>query len=260
MGIVHTIRVSWSHRVLIQSLVARQVRARYRGSALGFLWTFLNPLLLMLVYSLVFRVYMRFDMEDYGAFLFAGLLPWIWLSSSLSEAVGSIVSSGNLITRAMFPPEVLPIVSVLSSGANFLFSLPVLFLIYLAYGVPIGLAVIALPLVVAVQLVLTLGLALGLSALNVQYRDVQHLLSNLLVFWFFLCPIIYPLSKVPEGLRVLTLANGMGALVAAYQDVLFHGRFPSWPHLALAAAGSIAVLLAGDAIFRRRREGFAELL
>jgi ABC-type polysaccharide/polyol phosphate export permease len=260
MGIIQTIRDCYAHRVLIQSLVARQLRARYRGSLLGFVWTFLNPLLLMLVYSLVFSVYMRFDMEDYGAFMFAGLLPWLWFSSSLSEGVNSIVSSGNLITRAMFPPEVLPVVSVFSNGLNFVFSLPVLFLIYLAYGVPIGPAVLALPVVMAVQLVLTLGIVLALSALNVQFRDVQHLLGSLLVFWFFLCPIIYPLSKVPGGLRIFALGNLMGALVTAYQDVLFHNRLPSWPLLGLAAAAAVAILLVGDALFRRHRETFAEWL
>jgi ABC-type polysaccharide/polyol phosphate export permease len=259
-GIVGTFKICYAHRVLIQSLVARQVRARYRGSALGFVWTFLNPLLLMLVYGLVFRVYMRFDMEDYGAFLFAGLLPWLWFSSSLSEGVNSIVSSGNLITRAMFPPEVLPVVSVLANAVNFLFGLPVLFLVLLAYGVPIGVSVLVLPLLIAVQMVLTLGFALALSAINVPYRDVQHLLGNVLIFWFFLCPIIYPLAKVPERLRIFTLGNLMGALTTAYQDILFHGRFPSWPLLAVAVAGSIVVLLLGDRVFRRYRESFAEWL
>ncbi|MFH1680707.1 MAG: ABC transporter permease [Candidatus Eisenbacteria bacterium] len=260
MGIIDTIRDCYAHRVLIQSLVARQIRARYRGSLLGFVWTFLNPLLLMLVYSLVFSVYMRFDMEDYGAFMFAGLLPWLWFSSSLSEGVNSIVSSGHLITRAMFPPEVLPVVSVLSNGLNYLFSLPVLFAIYAAYGVPIGPAILALPLVMAVQIVLTLGLVLALSALNVQFRDVQHLLGNLLVFWFFLCPIIYPVSKVPDRFRVFTLGNLMGVLVTCYQDILFHNRLPSWSLLGLVGAAAVALLLVGDALFRRHRETFAEWL
>ncbi|MFH1277635.1 MAG: ABC transporter permease [Candidatus Eisenbacteria bacterium] len=260
MGIAQTIKDCYAHRVLIQSLVARQVRARYRGSALGFVWTFLNPLLLMLVYSLVFTVYMRFDMEDYGAFMFAGLLPWIWFSSSLAEATGSIVSSGNLITKALFPPEVLPITSVLANGINFLFSLPVLGVILLAYGVPPSVTLVALPLLVLVQLVFTLGFALMLSAANVQYRDVQHLLGNILVFWFFLCPVIYPVSKVPERFRIFALGNGMGALVTAYQDILFHGRFPEWNLLGLVAGSAIVVLLLGDAVFRRYRESFAEWL
>lgn len=257
---IRTIKDCYAHRVLIHSLVARQLRARYRGSLLGFVWTFLNPLLLMLVYSLVFTVYMRFDMEHYSAFMFSGLLPWIWFSSSLAESTNSIISSGSLITRAMFPPEVLPVVSVLANGANFLFSLPVLFIIFLFSGVDFGIALIALPIVIIIQLILTLGLSFFLSALNVQYRDVQHLLANILVFWFFLCPVIYPLQKVPDQFRIFTLGNGMGSLIVAYQEILFHQRFPSWGMLAAVGALSLAVLFLGDRVFRRYRESFAEWL
>jgi len=260
MGIIHTIRDCLAHRVLIQSLVSRQIRARYRGSVLGFVWTFLNPLLLMLVYSLVFSVYMRFDMEDYGAFMFAGLLPWIWFSTSLAEGTNAIVASGNLITRAMFPPEVLPVVAVFANGANFLFSLPVLIGIFIVYGVPLTVALVALPLILLVQFILTIGLVLLLAALNVPYRDVQHLLGNILVFWFFLCPIIYPLEKVPAEFQVFTLGNLMGALVTAYQDVLFYGRFPAWDMLAGVAVLAVVVLLVGDKVFRTYRESFAEWL
>ncbi len=260
MGIVRSIRDCYAHRVLIQSLVARQLRARYRGSVLGFIWTFLNPLLLMLVYSLVFKVYMRFEMEDYGAFMFSGLLPWLWFSTSLTEGANSIVSSGGLITKAMFPPEVLPVVAVLSNCANFVLSLPMLFLVFLFVGVPIGPALVALPAVMAVQILLTLGAVFLLSALNVQYRDVQHLLANFLTFWFFLCPILYPLAKVPPNLQVVSLGNLMGSLVVAYQDVLFYNRFPAWDRLALVAAVAVGVLLVGDSVFRRHRESFAEWL
>jgi ABC-type polysaccharide/polyol phosphate export permease len=260
MGIVRSVRDCYTHRVLIQSLVARQLRARYRGSVLGFVWTFLNPLLLMLVYSLVFKVYMRVEMENYGAFMFAGLLPWLWFSSSLTEGANSIVASGGLITKAMFPPEVLPVVTVLTNCANFVLSLPMLFLVFLVMGVPIGPALVALPAVMAVQLLLTLGAVFFLSALNVQYRDVQHLLANVLTFWFFLCPVLYPIAKVPQKLQIVSLGNVMGSLVVAYQDVLFYNRFPAWGRLALVSLAALGVLLVGDAVFRRHRESFAEWL
>jgi ABC-type polysaccharide/polyol phosphate export permease len=227
---------------------------------LGFVWTFLNPLLLMLVYTLVFKVYMRFDMENYGAFMFSGLLPWLWFASSLTDGTNSIVSSGSLITKAMFPPEVLPVVAILTNCANFILSLPMLFLIFLFAGVPVGAALVALPVVMAVQLLLTAGVVLALSALNVQYRDVQHLLTNILTFWFFLCPVLYPLSKVPASLKLVSLGNLMGSLVVAYQDVLFYNRFPAWDRLALVAVVALGVLLLGDSVFRRHRESFAEWL
>lgn len=259
-GIVQTFKDCVNHRALIQSLVARQIRARYRGSVLGFLWTFLNPLLLMAVYSLVFKVYLRFEMENYGAFMFCGLLPWIWLASSLTEGTNSLVEGASLITRAMFPPEVLPVVAVLTNMMNFLFGLPMLYLVFMFSGVTTGAAVVALPVVMAVQLVLILGLVFLLSSLNVQFRDIQHLLANLLVFWFFLCPIIYPITKVPERFQFLALGNVMGVLVVAYQDVLFYNRFPSWGRLAFVLVVALIVLLLGDLVFRRNRETFAEWL
>jgi lipopolysaccharide transport system permease protein len=260
IGLVESARDCYTHRALISTLVARQLSARYRGSVLGFLWTFLNPLLLMLVYSLVFKVYMRFEMEHYGAFMFCGLLPWLWFSSSLNEGTNAIVANASLITKAMFPPEILPVVSVLANFVNFLLSLPVLFAIMLVVGVPIGAAVLVMPAVMLVQLVLSLGMVLFLSALNVRFRDVQHLLANILTFWFFICPIIYPLAKVPERMRFVALGNLMGSLVTAYQDVLFYNRLPSWERLALVGLAALAVLALGSWVFRQHRESFAECL
>jgi len=260
MGILDSIRECYNYRALIHSLVARELKARYRGSLLGFLWTFLNPLLLMAVYSLVFTIYMRFRMENYGAFMFSGLLPWLWFASSLSAGATSVVAGGSLITKAMFPPIVLPVVAVLSNLCNFIFSLPMLLLVFLLMRVSIGPAVLVLPVVMVVQVILCLGFALLLAALNVQYRDVEHLLANILTFWFFLCPVLYPLAKVPEKLQFVALANLMGSLVVAYQDVLFYNRLPRWSVLGLVFVCAVGIVLVGEWAFRRRRDSFAEWL
>lgn len=260
MGIVQSLRDCYAYRALIQNLVVRQTHARYRGSVLGFLWTFLNPLLLMLVYSLVFTVYVRYEMEAYGAFVFCGLLPWMWFAGSLTEGANSIVASGSLITKAMFPPEVLPTVSTLANVVNFVLSLPVLALVLLVSGRVPGPELLALPVVIFVQLLLTHGLVLALSALNVRFRDIQHLLANLVTFWFFLTPILYPVASVPDRLGFLNVMNFMSPLSVAYQDVLFHGRWPQWGPIAGVAVVALAALLAGDWVFRRHRESFAEWL
>jgi lipopolysaccharide transport system permease protein len=260
MGIVESARKCFAYRALIHNLVLRQLSARYRGSVMGFLWTFLNPLLLMLVYSLVFTVYVRFEMEAYGAFVFCGLLPWLWFTNSLSEGTNSLLAGGNLITKAMFPPEVLPVASLLSNLANFVLSLPVLLVVLAVEGHFPDWTLVALPVVILVQLLVTVGMVMALSALNVQFRDVQHLLMNLLTFWFFLCPILYPASNVPERLQFVNDLNFMGTLSMAYQDVLFHHRFPDWSRLAIVAGVAVVFLLVGDATFRRYRESFAEWL
>ena len=258
MGIAQTFRDCYAYRALIANLTSRQVNARYRGSVLGFLWTVLNPLLLMAVYSLVFTVYARMDMENYGAFVFTGLLPWLWFVSSLSEGAGAIVGNGSLITKAMFPPEVLPLVSVLANLLHFLFALPVLFVVLAIAGIPPSPSIVVLPLLLALQTIIMLGFVFLLAALNAQFRDVQHLLQNLLTFWFFLCPVLYPVSNVPAKLRAFHSFNFMGELVVAYQDVLFHRHFPDWRSLAGIAVVAVALLFLGEWRFRRVRDSFAE--
>src|SRR5262249_35323923 len=157
-------------RALIVTLVLRELRARYRGSLLGFLWSFLNPLLLMLVYVLVFAVYLRVPWENYAVFLFTGLLPWLWFSSSLAPPAGVTVGSGGLVKRVLFPAEILPLVSVLSNLANLLLSLPLLLGFLWLFGVRPGPTLAFLPMLLGVQLLLTVGLALPLAALNVHLR------------------------------------------------------------------------------------------
>lgn len=235
-----------ARRELLGALVWRDLKARYRGSALGFLWTLLNPLLLLTIYSLVFSVYMRVDAPHYPIFVFAGLLPWSWFSSALLAGTTSIVEGGNLIKRVAFPPQVLPAVVVTSTLVNFLLALPLLFVFVLASGLRVGPALLALPLLVAIQYALTLALALMLAMVTVRFRDLQHLVANFLTLWFFLTPVLYPVSYVPEQYRILLALNPMATVVVGYQDVLYRSRWPA-PE-ALAGAAACAVVLAALAL------------
>lgn len=248
----------YRHRELVANLVAKELKARYRGSTLGMLWTFLNPLLLLLVYAIVFSVYMRVQMENYAVFVFAGLLPWIWFSSSLMEGVNSITSSGPLITKSMFPAEILPMVKIISNMFNYLFSLPLLFIFMAIYGVPLTLHILWMPFIAAAQLLFTIGLVYMAAAVNVRFRDVQHILGNLLVLWFFLCPIIYPISQTPEKWRFTFYLNPMAALILSYQDIFIHGRAPSLFILAALVAVGAAITLVGFRQFDLYKESFAE--
>jgi lipopolysaccharide transport system permease protein len=162
----------FAYRELIQVLVVRDLKARYRGSVLGFLWTFLNPILLMATYTLIFSVYMRIEMEHYAAFLMTGLLPWLWFSSSLLLGATSVVDGGGLLKKVFFPPQVLPAVTVLTNFANFLLSLPLLVGFLLLFGVRVGWTLVALLPLMVIQLVLTYGLTLIVGAVTVRYRDV----------------------------------------------------------------------------------------
>jgi lipopolysaccharide transport system permease protein len=252
------------YRGLISSLVARELKARYRGSALGFFWSFINPLMLLSIYSFVFKVILpgthSKEVEPFALFMFCGILPWTWFSSSLSEAAGSLIAGGNLIKKVLFPAEILPLVSVLANMVHFLLGLPILiaFLFYYRRW-PDGLDLFWFPVTVLVQLIFTSGLALILSALTVHYRDIRDILSNVLTLWFFSTPIIYWIKEAPGlGKHVLDL-NPMTHIIVSYQEILFFtGPIGHWKWLLATGAASVALFLAGLWLFDRLRDSFAE--
>src|SRR5689334_6163487 len=162
------------YRGLIQSLVARELKARYRGSVLGFFWSFVNPLLLLGIYSFIFNTILpnrEADVQPYSLFMFCGILPWTWFSSSLMDASGALIAGGNLIKKVLFPAEILPIVSVLANMVHFFLGLPILLISLLIFRPPTAWHFVWLPVVVLVQLVFTCALALIVSALAVHFRD-----------------------------------------------------------------------------------------
>lgn len=255
------LRELYRYRGLVWALVLRHLATRYRGSLLGFLWSFLNPLCLMLVYVLVFRFYIRFDqVEHYTVFVFCGLLPWLWLTSSLQEGTSSIVASGHLITKSMFPAHILPAVSVITNLINFLLSIPILLVFMWALGVKFYSTLLLVPVLVIVQCVFLYGATLALGALNVHFRDVQHIVGNLLTFLFFLCPIIYPVETVPERFRFTLDYNPLALITSFYHKLVLDGALPGSGEFLYVLAASIIMLLAGLGIFNRYRESFAEVL
>ena len=252
------------YRALIQSLVARDLKARYRGSVLGFFWSFVNPLLLLLVYTFVFTVVLPGvhppELEPFAVFMFCGILPWTWFSSALLESSNVLIASGNLIRKVLFPAEVLPIVTVFAGMAHFCLGLPILaaFLVY--YRVPVAVGDLAwFPVIVLIQLALTLGLALLLSALAVHFRDIRDLLANVLTLWFFATPIIYAFSQAPTAIRPYLSLNPFTHLAIAYQEVLFRrGSFTEWPRLVAVGGCAVIVLVAGYFVFDRLRDTLPE--
>ena len=261
---LHNLARLFRYRGLIQSLVARELKARYRGSVLGFFWSFINPLLLLLIYSIVFRYFLpaRFEgIDHYELFMFCGILPWTWFSSSLLESSGVLISGGNLIKKVLFPAEILPIVTVLANMVHFFLGLPILAAFLMYYQRPLNPFELAwFPVAVLVQLVLTLGFALILSALTVHFRDLRDILSNLMTFWFFCTPIIYPYMIITEPwqARLLQL-NPFTHLVITYQEILFfEGPVGHAFWLVVLGGASVLFFLVGYLIFDRLRDTFAE--
>ncbi len=264
---LHALRRVLDHRLLIQTLVMRELKARYRGSALGFLWSFIHPLMLLGVYSFVFTTIFTpqrgDDTDPYALYLFCGLLPWTWFSSALAEANNAIVANGNLIKKIIFPAEILPIVSVLHNGVNFLLGLPIYFAFWLWYR-PEGLSwhFFWLPLILLIQFVFTLGLSLFLAALTVHYRDVRDLLANVLTLWFFASPVIYSFSVLEDQGRDLVVNvlqfNPMTHIIEGYHAAIFTGQLIQWKRLGVTGLVSLAVLILGYMFFDRLRDSFAE--
>lgn len=252
---------------LLGTLTARELKARYRGSVLGFLWSLANPLLLLGVYTFVFSVLFKprnAGADPYALFVVCGLFPWIWLSTSLLEGSMSLIANAGLIRKSAFPAELLPMVVVLSNLVHFLLAIPIVAVALVTGWVlhyPVGgWSSLLLPAVILLELPMISGLALGFAALNVHFKDTRDLLANLLTLLFFLTPILYPLGSL-SGLpliRWVVRLSPFTPFTLAYQDTLFRGVFPSpllWIQMVVV---SLVCWAAGAWLFDRLRETLVE--
>lgn len=251
----------FAYRQMVFSLVKRDLRGRYKGSVLGFLWTFINPLMQMLVYTLVFSVIMKSNIEKYYLFLFVALVPWMFFSASLTSGSESVISSSDIIRKIYFPREVLPISYVTTAFVNMLLSFIVIFAVIIISGHGINpIALLALPFVMIVEYFLALGIALLSSALTVYFRDLAYILGIIAMMWQFLTPVMYSSDIVPDRLRPLWNLNPMTPVVEAYRDILYYKQIPDFTTLMQAVILGIVVCVVGYMVFRRLQKGFAEEL
>jgi ABC-type polysaccharide/polyol phosphate export permease len=254
-------------RGLLATLTARELKARYRGSVLGFLWSLANPLLLLAIYTFVFNVIFRPrvpGIEPYALFVVCGLFPWIWLATSALEGSMSLVVNSGLIRKAVFPAELLPMVAVLANGVHLLLAVPILAAglaaaRLLGYMVG-GSAALLLPAVLALQLPMIAGLAVGAAALTVYFKDMRDLLANLLNLLFFVTPILYSVESLRgrQFFYAMVQMNPFTPFTRAYQQILFFGQLPTssqWLQMALVSAAAWAV---GAGLFERLRETLVE--
>jgi lipopolysaccharide transport system permease protein len=256
---IRNFRELYQYRGLLLSLVQRELKARYRGSMLGFLWTFLNPTLHMLVYMLLFGIFMKNRVENYAYFMFVGLLPWIWFSTSVGAGASTISDRRDLMTKVRFPAQVLPATVVATNLCNFIFSLPLMVLLGAIFGSWPSWHLIVFPVVVLIQLCFTLALVYVISALNVRFRDLQHIVLNLMTLWFFVTPVLYELSSIPEQYRRLVMmVNPMAILITSYQAIFYEHRLPDGMPLAVLLGFSLVLLWGATQLFESRREEFAE--
>ncbi|WP_095992325.1 ABC transporter permease [Cystobacter fuscus] len=258
---LRNLRELYQYRGLLLSLTQRELKARYRNSVLGFLWTFLNPMLQMAVYTLLFSVYMRQNLEAYTFFVFVGLLPWICFSSSLSAGASSISDRRDLLTKVRFPAQVLPATVVVTNLVNYLLSLPLMLVLGMFFGRWPTWHIVAFPVVLLIQSCVTLALAYLLSALNVFFRDLQQIVTNLLTLWFFVTPVFYQSLTIPGHLRsIVVLLNPMAVMITSYQAIFYEQRLPDAGPLLLWLTIALMLLMFASVLFERRREEFAEFV
>lgn len=251
----------YQYRELVRNLVARDLKVRYRGSVLGFVWCLFNPLLMMVVFTVVFTVLMKSDIPNFPVFILTGLLAWNLHTSSVMGSINSIVGNASLIMKVYFPREVLPISVVLSNTVNFLFALIVLFPMIFLFGIDLSASIVLLPLILLVQIAFSLGLAFFLSALTVFFRDVGIIMETLILAWFFLTPIFYRLEDLsPQNSRLLYILNPMASIISAYRDVLYYGGYPAFDFLSRTAVTALVIFVAGYAFFRHFAPRFGEEL
>jgi lipopolysaccharide transport system permease protein len=265
---IRNLRELYQYRALLWALTIRELKARYRASFLGFLWTFLNPTLNMLVYVLVFGVMMSNPTKRFPFFVFCGLLPWVFFSSSIMGGTTAVSDRKDLLTKVRFPAQVLPATVVMSNLVNFILSVPLLFLLGALYDdVPTWHLVFAIPLVL-LQTLFTLAITYLLSALNVAFRDLQHIVVNVMQMLFFLTPVIWDLRGVPkfagmtqaEAQRMILYANPLAGILSAWRDIFYEHAIPAWEPLAMIAGLSVVLMWTAATVFERRREEFAEII
>ncbi len=259
----------WRYRELIMNLTVRDLKARYKNSVLGIGWSLFNPLLMMLVFTVVYAVMLgQSNRHDYPAFILAGLLPWNFFSAAIMGSTSSIVGNSHLIKKVYFPREVLPISILLSNLVNFLIAIPVYVVLAALLGNHLTWWVVWLPAVLIVQMIFALGVSFVLSAINAFYRDVQQIMEVVILAWFFLTPVIWdvnmlPVTKVVAGIelpiqRLTYILNPMASIIAAYRDILYYGQPIGADFFARTAVTAIIILLIGFAIFHRLSGRFAE--
>jgi len=255
-------RELWEYRELLYFLIWRDVKVRYKQTALGAAWAVIQPFFMMVVFSLFFGRLAKVPSDGipYPVFTFCALLPWQLFAHALTESSNSLVGNQNLITKVYFPRLVVPISAVLGGLVDFAIAFVMLLGMMFYYGIVPGWAILTLPAFVLLAVLTALGVGLWLSALNVQYRDVRYTMNFLVQFWLFATPVAYPSSIVPEKWRALYGINPMAGVVEGFRWALLGKSSPPGPMLWVSVAMVVLILVGGLYYFRRMEQQFADIV
>ncbi len=248
------------YKYLIWILSFKELKIQYRGSYLGFFWSLMNPLLLLIIYTFLYVVVFHNPVKTYAVYLFCGLLPYSWLQSSIIVGTSSISNASSLVSKSLLPPEIIVFSKVGAYFLNFMLSLPVLIIFILLFKVRIGFPLVYFPLLALIEFFLTAGITLFLSALNVFYRDIQFIIMNLMTFLFFSLPIMYFDSNLPLKIRHIIYLDPIAYLMKCFQDIFYFNIFPSPFYILGVLLISMLFYIIGYSYFASRKELFSEFV
>ena len=249
----------YDYRHMLFTLVKQDIRGRYKGSVLGFLWTLLNPLLLLLVYSVVFQFVFRVDIEEYPIYLFIALLPWNTFANVVAMGTTCVTGNASILKKVYFPREILPLATVISNAINYFFG-SIIIIIALLFFSNIGLSfyVLLLPIIVIIQSIFSLGLIMFLSAFNVYARDVQYIMNPIMMIWFYASPVLYSIDMVPDKYLGLYNLNPFVKIMEAYRSILYYKEMVSVDTLAYLLVFSLLFVWFAFFVFNKLQRRFAE--
>lgn len=248
----------YQYRELLKTNVQKEIRGKYKGSFLGVLWSFINPLLMVLVYALVFPYIMRTNVDNYLIFLIVAIIPWNFFTTVINSGCNCIWINGGIIKKVYFPREILPI-SVVSAGlVNFLISCIIILIFLLFGGIGFSFQLLWLPLIAIIQCFLSLGLLFILSAVNVYVRDIEYLVAFLINLLFYATPILYTADMFPTNVRWVLYLNPLSHLIDAYRNIFYYQTMPNIPSLIYIGVLAIVILIIGYFVFKKLEKGFAE--
>ncbi len=250
----------YKYREFLKTSILKDFRGKYKKSFLGVLWSFLNPLFQLLIYSLVFPHIMGNRIENYTLYLMIGLMPWTFFNNTIIQSAACIVTNGGIIKKVFFPREILPISTLTSNLVNFLITQIIVLLALIFSGVGIAKSIIFFPVIVLLQYILQLGFAFIFSAITVYVRDVEYIINIFMMLMFYLCPIVYEPAMIPDNLLRFFKLNPMFDIITFYRQILYEGVFPDMYSVLKIFIVCLFFLCSGYAIFKHLEKRFAEEL
>lgn len=250
----------YNYRELLKTNVKKEIRGRYKNSFLGVLWSFLNPLLQLLVYSVIFGALLAGGDKTYPIYICVALIPWTYFTTAITQAAFTIIGNGDIIKKVYFPREILPISVVTSGAVNFVISTLIILAFVIFSGVGLSWYILLYPFILLIQYVLLLGIGFIVSSVTVYFRDLEHIIGVVLMAAFYATPIVYKLEQLPHTLQILVNLNPMTHLINAYRDIFYYHQMPNMEILVTLLGISLALTVVGYFIFKKLQKGFAEQL